>query len=547
MPQVPPSIQRITLFAAWGISTLVALLAPCGYYMLSKQYLNGILKAETELRSGEISSIIKLNPALWQFEEIRLSEALDRRSEDNVSEACIITDLTGHVVAKNNVSVSAPLITNRHRIYDAGTEIALIEISRSMAPVLLKTGLVAACSSAFALLLFLILRKLPLKLISSAYQALGESERKYRLLYETMSEGLALHRINTGINGAFDSLSLIDANPAFVAMLGGDRENIFATDPLALFGDSFREHFGEILNLQELSPSISFDLHLPGKHNYFTARVFSPENGILALLLEDITERKESEEHRLLLERQLLHAQKAESLGIFASGIAHDFNNLLQAVIGYIDLAMMNIQLDANTRKQLAQALVASNRAAKLSGLLLAYTGKSFSEIKKLNLSQLLEENTAVLSAVISENIALNLQLAPDLPSINADTAQIQQVLTSIVINASEAIGNKTGTITISSGVDEYNQETLDRSRIHEKLSTGRYVWMEVRDSGCGMNDETLFKLFDPFFTTKFTGRGLGMSATQGIVTAHKGALLVESQQDVGTSIKILFPIAYDL
>ncbi|MFA7404093.1 MAG: transporter substrate-binding domain-containing protein [Pelobacteraceae bacterium] len=267
--------------------------------------------------------------------------------------------------------------------------------------------------------------------------------------------------------------------------------------------------------------------------------------GLIGAIL-DITERNKAEQDRLNLERRLLHSQKLESLGILSGGIAHDFNNLLQALLGNLDLALRKLPQDTAARNNIHQAITAGRHAAQLTGMMLAYSGKGLFIIKPLNLTELLEENAAMLEAGIPKSITLEKHLDHTLPHIKADAGQLQQVIMNLITNAAEAIGDATGTISLTTGVGDFNQATLNLSRLEEKTAPGRYVWLEVRDNGCGMDEETIHKLFDPFFTTKFTGRGLGMSAVQGIIRAHKGAFLVNSVPDVGTTIKVLFPAAGD-
>jgi CheY-like chemotaxis protein len=132
------------------------------------------------------------------------------------------------------------------------------------------------------------------------------------------------------------------------------------------------------------------------------------------------------------------------------------------------------------------------------------------------------------------------------LPIIKADAGQLQQVIMNLITNAAEAIGDASGTITLSTGVGEFDHSVMNESCLDEKPEAGRYVWLEVCDNGCGMDGETVRKIFDPFFTTKFTGRGLGMSAVLGIVRAHKGAFLVDSVPGAGTTIRVLFPAMAD-
>jgi nitrogen-specific signal transduction histidine kinase/CheY-like chemotaxis protein len=258
----------------------------------------------------------------------------------------------------------------------------------------------------------------------------------------------------------------------------------------------------------------------------------------------DITELKKAETERLNLERKLMHSQKLESLGILSGGIAHDFNNLLLAILGNLDLALMKLPTDEAVRKNIDRAVTAAKHAAKLTNMMLAYSGKGSFIIKELNLSELVEENAAMLSAAISKSVRLDLQLDQDLPPVMADAGQLQQVVMNLITNASEAIADDRGVITLATGVRKFDLSTLNESRLEEKLAAGSYVWMEVRDNGKGMDLDTQQRLFDPFFTTKFTGRGLGMSAVLGIIRAHKGAFLVKSRPGAGTNMLVVLPIA---
>ena len=297
---------------------------------------------------------------------------------------------------------------------------------------------------------------------------------------------------------------------------------------------------------------VAVDAMKAGVHDYVvkTAAVFSGMSRIVQSGLREwafIQEQKRAEIERRRMERHLLHIQKLDSLGVMSGGIAHDFNNLLQAVLGNLELSLMKLPHDAPVRHFINQAVTAAERAATLSGMMLAYSGKGFFKIGALDLSALVEQNTSMLVAAISKSIRFEMKLDYTLPLILADGDQIVQVIMNLIINASEAIGEANGSITISTGVQEYDQNILNGDLLVEKPAAGRFVWMEVRDNGCGMDSTTLDKIFDPFFTTKFTGRGLGMSAAQGIIRAHKGALLVESTPGIGTSIRVLFPVAANL
>ncbi len=304
-----------------------------------------------------------------------------------------------------------------------------------------------------------------------------------------------------------------------------------------------------ILMTSQGNEQIAVDAMKAGAQDYVvkSSAVFSAMSRVVQRGLREwalIQERKRSEEERHRMERHLLHIQKLESLGTMSGGIAHDFNNLLQAVLGNLELSLMKLPPDTPVCNLLIKAFIAAERAAKLSGMMLAYSGKGVYALKEQDLSEMIENIATMLAAAVSKSITFDIKLDHTLPQVMIDADQVQQIVMNLVINASEAIGSSNGLITLSTGVQQFDQKTLDSSRLEEKLAAGRYVWMKVSDSGCGMDAETRDKLFEPFFTTKFTGRGLGMSAAQGIIRAHKGAVLVESSPGAGTTIQVLFPIA---
>ena len=255
-----------------------------------------------------------------------------------------------------------------------------------------------------------------------------------------------------------------------------------------------------------------------------------------------LQERKRADEEKIEMERLLFHAQKLESIGVLAGGLAHDFNNLLMVILGNLDLAMEYISPVSAARACIENAVRSSKRAADLTQQMLAYSGKGKFLIRKLNLSEMVEGNIQIFGAAVPKNVTLNLQLTKDIPLIMADVAQVQQVVMNLITNASEAIGEMNGVLTLLTGVEVYDEVYLKQSRIKEKLRAGRFVYLDISDTGCGMDEKTQSLMFDPFFTTKFTGRGLGMAAVFGIVRGHKGALFVNSRVGRGTTVRVLFP-----
>ncbi len=258
----------------------------------------------------------------------------------------------------------------------------------------------------------------------------------------------------------------------------------------------------------------------------------------------DITERKRAEENRRKLEAQVQHAQKLESLGVLAGGIAHHFNNLLTGILGNAELALADTSLASPARDRIRDIETTARRAADLTEQMLAYSGRGRFVVGTVSLNETVEEMEYLFEVAVSKNAVLQYDLADDLPAIEADVSQIRQVLMNLVTNASEAIGDSSGVISVSTGAIECDRNYLAETYLDDELPEGAYVYLEVSDTGCGMDEETQSNLFDPFFTTKFTGRGLGLAALLGIVRGHRGAIKVCSEVGRGTTVKVLFPAA---
>ena len=256
----------------------------------------------------------------------------------------------------------------------------------------------------------------------------------------------------------------------------------------------------------------------------------------------DITDRKRAEAERLDMERRLLHAQKLESLGILAGGIAHDFNNLLMAILGNLDVTLLDLSPLSPARAGIEQAMKAARRATDLTRQMLAYSGRGHLVVTRVDLGDLVRENADLFRTAIPRTVSMSLFLTPEPALTEADPGQVQQVVMNLITNAAEAFEDRPGTITLTTGVQQCDEAYLGRSRLEEKPPAGRFVFLEVSDTGGGMDERARQRLFDPFFTTKFTGRGLGMSAVLGIVRSHEGAILVESAVGRGTTIRVLFP-----
>jgi PAS domain S-box-containing protein len=257
----------------------------------------------------------------------------------------------------------------------------------------------------------------------------------------------------------------------------------------------------------------------------------------------DITERKEAEEERLRLQQQVQEAQRLDGLGMLAGGIAHDFNNLLTAILGYSSLIDMALPTTSPLRGHLAQIEQASRRAADLCQQLLAYAGKGRFIVGQADLSSVVRDTVALMHLSISKKATLELRLASGLPLLEADLTQLRQVIMNLVLNASEALGDRGGLITVSTSLMS-GEDISPGLSAGTTLEKGDHVALAVSDTGCGMDEATQARIFEPFFSTKFLGRGLGLAAVLGIVRAHKGAIQVESAPGQGSTFLVLFPIS---
>ena len=337
----------------------------------------------------------------------------------------------------------------------------------------------------------------------------------------------------------------LKTDPLTPTYFGLTRDQMVGRSIGELVPDFMRE-FGPVMRevIQTGRPRLNMEVHstLPGRHgdvahwlaSYFPLPLPEGKRG-LGIVAVETTEIR-------LAEDRLRSAQKLESLGLLAGGVAHDFNNLLVGVIGNASLAQQMLAADHPANEWVHGILRVGEQAAHLTRQMLAYSGKGKFVVEPLDLSRLVRDISDLIRPSISKKVALHLELEPDLPRVEADRGQVQQVLMNLAINASEAIGSHDGLIIIRTGAEHVDAGYL---RMHPEagdLAPGQYTVLEVSDTGCGMDSATRAKIFDPFFSTKFTGRGLGLAAVAGIVRGHKGAIIVRSEPGKGSCFTVLFP-----
>jgi signal transduction histidine kinase len=266
---------------------------------------------------------------------------------------------------------------------------------------------------------------------------------------------------------------------------------------------------------------------------------------VLQASVRDISAQQAAEKDRLEMERRILHSQKLESLGVLAGGLAHEFNNILTVIQAGLEIARMETEKGLPvTTSYIDGALDASKKAADLTAKMLAYAGKSVISVKKkVDVNGIVQTGLSLCRASVGDNVEIRFDGASGLPGINADTNQVQQVVINLITNSLEAIGSNKGSIAVRTGVEDCDEERLKANAVEESQCVpGRFVFLEVTDTGCGIDEAARKLLFEPFYTTRFLGRGLGLPAILGIVRAHNGAIFLDSALNRGTTVRVLFP-----
>ena len=367
----------------------------------------------------------------------------------------------------------------------------------------------------------------------AAEQALRDSEERYRSVVEQALDMIFLVDL--------DSHAVVQANEAFHRDLGYPAAEI-GTLTIYDLVDAAREtvdrNIAQVRHLGSASIGRRVYRHADGRPRdvEVTGSICrTGDRDFMLVLARDITE-------RLATERALQQSQKLESLGVLAGGIAHDFNNLLTAMMGNLSLAQLKSHPSSPSWPYLDALEKSLQRAADLTRQMLAYSGKGRFVTRLVDLNQTVEEMTHLLSVSIPKTIALRFHLSPSLPALEADPAQLQQVVMNLVTNAADAIGEQDGVIRITTELVDLDEAAILRDFPAQALEPGPHVALEVADSGCGMDTETLARIFEPFFTTKPKGRGLGLSAMLGILRGHHAGIRIRSAPGQGTAFRVFLP-----
>lgn len=368
-----------------------------------------------------------------------------------------------------------------------------------------------------------------------AEKEIAASERRYRTLFETASEGILVTEIPTR--------KLLYANPAICSTLGYSSEELC------------RLRVDDILPADQLQELLAvFNEHVSGELSRGTGIPFVTSNSRIAYLdvnsslieidsrkaivgfFTDVTERIQLEKEKEKLESQLYQAQKMESIGRLAGGVAHDLNNLLSPILGFGDLLIDELSPGDDRRESVEEILQAGYRARDLVRQLLAFSKKQALAFKPTDLNDTIRRFENLLRRTISENIKIKMKLASDTRAVMADVGQIEQVIMNLAVNAADAMPGG-GIMTIETRLADLDASLSD-------IRPGCYVMLSISDTGCGMDSETQTHVFEPFFSTKGDrGTGMGLSTVYGIVKQHEGHISIYSELDLGTTFRVFLPV----
>ena len=356
-------------------------------------------------------------------------------------------------------------------------------------------------------------------------ESLRRSEEKFRTLFQSMTEGVAMHEVVYGLDGKPTDYRIREVNPAYEAHTGLSRSQCIGKLASAVYGTSAPPFLEEFCSVAEDGQPRTFELYFTPLGKIFRISVFSPNQGSFATVFEDITERKRGEEERRRLEAEIQHVQQLESLGSLAGGVAHDMNNVLQAIQGMASVLKVKVAKDPTMVAGLDIILNASKRGGDLVKNLTDFARKGLKEPSLLDLNQIVQKEVELLQHTTLQRIELQMDLGEPLSQILGDASSISNALMNLCVNAIDAMPKK--------GVLRFRTRSLDNG----------FVELMVEDTGHGMPSGVVARATEPFFTTKPVGKGtgLGLSSVYGTMKAHGGSMEIQSAEGKGTRVLLRF------
>ncbi len=530
------SLRRTVSLAAVVLTAAAVVLPPAIYFALSYQRAAGVLQTEAEINSRLISPIISANPDLWQYEELRISEHLERRPEAGTPERRRVLVARGAVVAERNDAVPAPWLTRSVTLFDAGVPVGWIEISRSLRPLIFRSGVLALALLAAGGLSFRAVRTIPLRVIQRSQAAVRrerDTAQKYLdvagvsfVILDEAGRVTMLNRKGCEILGRSEEEVLgRDWTQSFVAP--EDRARLVSARAAAVAPDG-------VLRLEYAVVRPTGERR---RVSCYMTPLLEPDGRRAGVLASGVDVTHEAE-----LEERLRKSEKLEAIGRLAAGVAHDFNNVLAVVRVKAELLRRKMEKDDPRRRHVDDILGATERATSLTRDLLTFGRRRAMRRERVDVVDLLRRFEQTLRALVREDVDLRFALPAEALPVMGEALEIERVVMNLVTNAQDAMPSG-GRIVVSATHAALDAPSAAAAGL---ASAGTYAEISVEDTGTGIAPEVQASLFEPFFTTKEPGKGtgLGLSIAYAVMKQHGGAIRFASEPGKGTTFTLLLPLA---
>ncbi len=529
-----PRLASIVSLAATVLTAAFVTMPPTIFFAVEYERTAGALQAEAEINSRIISQIVSDNPELWQYEQVRFSEYLARRPTTGERERRRVVDAGGALVAESADPLPAPRMTRSVPLFDAGVPVARIEISRSLQPLLAKSGILAVALLAVGLVSFRMVRTIPLRAVARSQEALRR-ERDTAQRYLDVA-GVAFVMI--GEDGRVTLL-----NRRGCELLGVSEQEALSRDWTATFVEpSDRARVAAAISGATGPDDVvrmSYAVVRPSGErrlvSWYLTPLFDEERrrtGVLASGV-DVT-------HEAQLEDQLRRAQKLEAIGRLAAGIAHDFTNVLALIRMKAEMLRRHVEERDPRRRYVDDILGSTERGTALTRDLLTFGRQRVVSREPIDLVELLRRFEGSLRSLVTDRLELRIVLPPEPLPVLGEPPQLERVLMNLVTNARDATpaGGRVVVSAARTPIGDPEAAGVERA--------GDYAELSVADTGAGIRPEDLTSLFEPFFTTKEHGKGtgLGLSIAYAIVKQHGGHIRVASEPGQGATFTVLLPLA---
>jgi PAS domain S-box-containing protein len=523
--------RRLSHVIGWlaGIVAVAAALGlPAVYFAIGYNSMASSLRTEAEACSRELNRIASANPDMWEFESVRIMGVIEQRFEEQAGDSRRVLDGGGNLIAATVEPVPWPALVRSHLIRESGQPVGAIEVSRTLRPLILHTGLFVLLGVLVGIAVYLVLWILPMVALRRALGQLAREKERAQVTLRSIADGVIttdaegnvefMNRHAEGMTGwSQEEAAGRPVRQVFRALDGRTGQEL--SDPLAERQADSRAGEQNVLVARDGTRRLIDDS---------VAAIRGGAGGIAGAILvfRDVTLKVRKEE-------ELVKWQKLESLGTLAGGIAHDFNNFLAAILGNISLAKQILDPGSKAVARLEAAEKASDRASDLAAKLLTFSKGGKPVRERISLDSVVRDSA--LLSVRGTPVRCEFGIAEDLWATDADAGQIGQAIGNLVINAVQAMPGG-GTVRIRGANVIVGQGEM------AYVKPGPYVKIEVADTGVGIPGRNLKRIFDPYFTTRENGMGLGLTISYHIMKNHGGNLFVESEPGAGTTVSLYFP-----